>query len=294
LAALEYAPNNPTALSGKNLLLDELYTETKSLINNGEYRKAGGYLNILAEHYNNQSEIKQLQSVVDKERAKQNQLARTRAKLEQLNKEARSISRQRQTVSTNDQLREIYLSILELDSDNREAIDGLTSTSGFEAQMIEEAIGAREFDRAQQSLNLIKRTTPDYFRIKELSEKIAVAARAEQQAQELITNAKNLIAKPFSPTSTRGNLIDAWNNIESARKVDPDNPQIKDILLELEKKYVAIILKLRENKNSVLANSFLEDTQNKVWPGEQLMKLQAIAAAPAKKKKKKIIVTGGF
>lgn len=94
---------------------------------------------------------------------------------------------------------------------------------------------------------------------------------------KLLDEARSLIDHPYflpglleTNNDARTRLTDAYNKIDSALRLEPDNSRALALLIKLEDKYTHIVQVLLKNEDEDEAKSFIKDTRNFKWQAPKL------------------------
>lgn len=300
-AALEFDPQNQEVKQAIGKLLDGLLVRTEQDIKNGQLALARQGLQLLQQHYSDKNRLQPLVSAIGQAEQKEAELVATQgaSAIQSLLVKAAQLQKQMPATRVNDQLRAVWQQVLAADARNAEAQRGLMATSDYEKSLLDKALAERNQRAAQQHIAVIEDATPNYPGLAALREKVAGASRSSEQNADLLANADRLIAASSgSPEQARKKLKEAWDNIQNAKRVDPDGEwQVSKSALQgrysdLVDSYIdagdkdAAQLLLADARSNGLLNSRLESVQEKL--GDPV---EAAAEAP---KKKKPIAVGGF
>ncbi len=128
------------------------------------------------------------------------------------------------------------------------------------------AIGQRDFDSAETLLASLAKIQPRSGDVTRLREDLAYTRRQQEQALEMLASADALTATPYkkpgmfgSNDKARRTLKNAYDKIQSARKVDPESPALAQSEQKLIEKYVSIITIHLEDEDADEAREFMND-----------------------------------
>lgn len=286
--ALRLQPDNTDATKLSKMMLQDLFSETEKDITRGRVTSARENIKLLQLYYPDPVKVATLDaklSDTSSSLAKKNKLA-------SLKKRAQSLSREKQSVAVNDELREIYLSMLSVDRLDKTASQGLKDTSAYEAKLAREAIKERDFDRAEKQIAIIEKYTPRYKDINAVKRELSSARSASRKASEELTRANKFISSNKTGDAKRADLAEAYSSIARAQSLDAAHDEIPTALSALEDQYIAEMKKAIEAKDKSLIAAYSVDTENKSWPTERIFQLKQLAQK--KDKKPKRVITGGF
>ncbi len=285
---LRIDPDNNTARKLTDMILEKLYKQTESDISRGRLGNVRSDIKILERYYEDPIKVAELNvkfSNVSSTLAKND-------KFERLEKRAKRLLREKRTLSVNDELRDVYLSMKKLDRMSREVKSGLNDTSDFDAGIARKAIDERDFNRADQQIDIIEKYTPRYAILAALKTQLKNARASSEKSSQFITEAKRYMNANRSGDFKRADLASAYAAIEKSRSVDNKNINISGTLMDLENLYVTEIKRLISSNNKELLSAYTRDTQLKDWPSDRLFQLELLAKKPVKKPKR--VLTGGF
>lgn len=97
------------------------------------------------------------------------------------------------------------------------------------------------------------------------------------KASTLLNEALELIAVPYitpglleTNRPARDRLINAYNKIDTAEKLHPNEARIKQAFISLDEKYKQVVKTLRDENEHDEANNFMSDTNNYDWRDDTL------------------------
>jgi len=291
--------NNAEAMELSSKLLEDLFDNASRQIASQQLRSAEGSLEILNRYYEDQAALASLQEEYKAARSdasKQAKLASLKKKKEQLLTQAERLQRERRTASNNDEIRDLYLKVLNIDSNNIDALEGMDDTSDYEAKWAKDAIQNREYRRAKQNIALVEKYTPDYSGLGALKNNLSQAERSAKKADEMLASADKLIASASDINAKREELQSAYQFIDGALQIDRSNPGIDSYMSALEAEYLAVLNQLLAAKKTDLADQYFADAENKPWPSDRIttLRLSHQSAGQRSKPKPKRVITGGF
>ena len=287
---LKLDANNALANQYKASMQKSLEQKAELSISSGRFGEARGYLEDLERYYADSSQIKKLKSSLKSATGKANKKNR----VSQLLTTASQLKREKQTIQINDELRKTYRNILALQSNNREAKNGMKETSLFDLEIADQAIADHDFYRAKQQINVVEKFTPKLSELASIKKKYSRAIDANSKALSLLKDADKLISNRLQG-DVRKNLKNAMEKIKQAQEADPGNPKIEKSLLSLENGYVQAMNQSISDKNKSLTDSYINDTAGITWPSDRILKIKLAQESASKPKTKpKRAITGGF
>ncbi len=267
-------------------MLERTYTQTESYIESGRITRAQQNMEILEKYY---EEPERLIGLNEKLRQASTRIAKQQNKSNLL-KQASHLERERRNISVNEVLRGIYQKILSSDSRNKEALAGMKAVSDYDLNLARKAIEERDFPRAKQQISLVEKTTPRHSGLSGVKQSLKTAEKNASTVDQLIKNVNTRISSNKTGDAKRKELKQAITDIEKARKMDPKNPELEDVLRSLESEYVATISQHIADDNDNLVEDYFSDTAGQAWPTDRILQLQL----SQKKTKPKRVITGGF
>jgi len=302
---LKIDAENAEAKNRISTLTGNLYNETQSQITAQQWRNASDNLDLLERYHADKPKVAALKSTYASAKQKADQqakLAGAAQKKDSLLSRAAQLKAGQRSRSSNSEMREAYLSVLDLDSANTTALAGLEDTSRFSLELAEQAIKQRDYSRAAQDVTDAEKTTPNYSGLAATKAKLSAAKSAAQKADQLLASAVELTNTPTSGDIKRQDLAKAYAAIDSAKQVDPAHPGIAAALASLETEYVININGSMAAQQRPLVEAYFADAASKAWPTDRIMKAQlawksaptAAVAIPEDKPKPKRVMSGGF
>ncbi len=288
--ALRLDPENQEASNLVDEMLNKLYVKTQKDISRGKLSRARANLSTLEKYYDDPEQLVILSEALDNTSSK----VAKKQRVSKLMVSADRLLREKRTISVNDQLRETYLSILNIDSKHSEASRGLIDTGDFDATVARQAIDDRDFTRAFKQIEIIERYVPNYSGIKSLRDEVKGTQEAIRKADVLLADAQAIIQKDEDVEKKRQSLRVAFNKIEEAKALDSANPLISQSMSQLESEYLVTIKGLIAKQNNSLVNAYFDDASDKRWPSDRILQLQIAQQSSTKKSKPKRVITGGF
>lgn len=301
--------NDPANVEAKSLvasMLDKVFSDTESQIRNNQLSAASDNLDLLERYGADKAHISSLKTTLASARQKAAEQAKqagiAQQKDELLNKAMR-LKRDQRTMSSNDDLRDLYTKVLRIDPSNSQALEGMDDTSRFEGEQAQKAIKQRDFSRASQYISEIEKFTPIYSGLSSLKSDLAQAKTSAQKADQLLAQAEQLTKSTKTDDAKRQDLAKALAAIESVQQLDPSNPGLASAVSALETEYFATIQQLMSQSNNAdLVNAYFRDESAYAnWPTARLSTLQinfrsasSVTGAPADKPKPKRVMSGGF
>lgn len=302
---LKIDPANASAQAQIATLLNNLYTETQSQISSQQFRIAAGNLELLDRYYPDKNKVASIKTTYNSAKTKADEQAKlagvAQRKDDLLNKAAR-LKREQRTRSSNDEMRDAYLAVLNIESNNATALAGLDDTSRYAAEQAELLIKQRDYSRAGQYVADVEKYTPSYASLAALKSKLAQAKSATQKADQLLASANELVGTAKTDDAKRQELAKAYSMIDSAKQLDPGNPGITSATSMLETEYLLTIKTHIAAQQRDLVAAYFNDTLNKSWPTERIAQAEmtwksmpaTAAVVPAEKPKPKRVMSGGF
>jgi hypothetical protein len=242
------------------------------------------------------------QRVADERRAQQlkRQKAQQQASAaDQLLAQANTLGGPERVTSSNyRKLADIYNKVLQLESKNPGAIEGIAEVSDHIARQAKSAIAAHDFSTAENHIAYIKNITPKARSALELQEDLAHTRRQQEQVLEILAAADALTATPYTRPGLFGNndkarktYRTAFKNIESARRADAKNPALAISEEKLVNKYFYIVNIHLEDGDLDEAREFLNDLAKTKLSASTLDELEQMFSQIKEDKKGKINIS---
>ncbi|MDX1733549.1 MAG: hypothetical protein R3228_04250, partial [Halioglobus sp.] len=163
------------------------------------------------------------------------------------------------------ELAQTYRQVLEIQSQNTAARNGLAAAATYSARLAEQHIAAREFDAARGEIDWLARNAPGHGSIARLRESLADTQRQAEQTVALLREADDLIATPYtkpglfgSNEKALGTLQVAFEKIDAAKRLDPRHPDLRKSEDRLVDRYGEIIALHLQDKNEGQAREFMD------------------------------------
>lgn len=208
---------------------------------------------------------------------------------------AKRLQREARTIGVNEDLRDIFMTILSTDTKNTQALKGMNNVSSYDEGLARAAINERNYDSAQQRIIIIEQHTPHYSGLATLQSDFQLAKKMSVQADGIISEARRLLSSSSEGDTRRQELRQTYEKLEQAAKADEKNPQLAPLLAKLESTYATTIQQLITTEQKNLVTAYFDDVTGLNWPSDRLFQLKMANqnTAPAKKKSKRVL-TGGF
>lgn len=110
---------------------------------------------------------------------------------------------------------------------------------------------------------------------------------AQKAMATLLRDATLLINKPYikpglleTNSESRAELVSAYNKLDDARKLQPENPEVHALLEKLDGKYADIVARLMRDNDQDAAQDFIEDTRRFNWQGSKLALASVAQSSP--------------
>ncbi len=257
-SALEFDAQNADARAGMETLLDGLYSKAEQEVRGNQLAAAKQDLQLLQQRDNDKARLKPLLDAI-------------------------AAAEQKVAASAAAEIRTEAAPAASAEQDDT---------------LLERALAARDQRAAEKHLAALERNAPRHPRLAALRERVAQSGRVQEQNGDLLVTADKLIASSSgSPEQARKKLNEAWDNIQNAKRLDPDGDWAGS-KARLQDRYAALVSGYVASDNKDAAQLLLADARNNGLMNGALDAAQSQLGAPveanAAPKKKKTIAVGGF
>jgi serine/threonine-protein kinase PpkA len=285
---------NQTAKAGRKKIVAVLVIEADDAIGDNDFEKAEATLALLMRHFPEHSKAKSLRSNLQKARER---FAKQDKEVSKLLASARRLTKKTASASNNQKLRSNYSKVLKLDPRNQVAVEGLKTMSDREITLAKSAIKSRDYDRAQKWVDSAMRYTPTYRPVRSIKKELDERLRIEGLVKNHINNAEKEFARPnllSNNDTARQAFKTAYQNIQSAKKLDSAYPQIDAVTSNLEGNYIKAIQYFSEIKAFDRGSTLIDDAlamdipKNRINKQKQLLEAKKKEEIAKKEKKKRL------
>ena len=229
--------SNKTALAGREKIANSLASDARKAIKSQQFTLAESSLATLLRFFPNDANGVKIKTELTSARK---QVSERNQELDRLLGQAGALSRESLSVASNEQLRDLYNSILKLDAGNAAAKSGLKKVNGFNINAAQKAIAERNFAIAKKNIEILESKSPRQRELPTLKAQLQQVIANRAQVNELLSRAEssfNRLDWEGDADDNREYLQQAYSNILGAKQLDPGYPAINQSLLALEQKY---------------------------------------------------------
>ncbi|ARU58858.1 type VI secretion system-associated serine/threonine protein kinase [Oleiphilus messinensis] len=295
LETLRLQPENSAALAGIQAIKDKYALFVKGSLSRNDFTQAQAYVDSMQELLSRWADEQKGSNADALFKSLQNEVSDTAGgvatqaesyrqtigrKIEGLVSVVNRLEKRPANASNNAQLRDSYLKILKVDPQHGGALSGLKAVSDYEAEQAREDMRNRQFTKALQHIAIIASTHDQYDALTALRSELADTEEKHKQSITFINAARKEIARGFQKPSLFGSYDDerkrlrkAYDYVEQAVGVDPEQPAIQSALQLLENEYVSTVSRMMASGDERDAARIVLDTQPYRWSPERLMEL---------------------
>ena len=283
--------DNKAALAGREKIANSLAADARKAIKSQQFTLAESSLATLLRFFPKDSNGGKIKNELTNARK---QVSERNQELDRLLGQASALSRETLSVASNEQLRDLYNSILKLDAGNGAAKAGLKKVNNFNINAAQTAIAERDFSAAEKNIKILEAKSPRLRELPTLKAQLTQAIANREQVEQLLSRAQSAYKRldwSGDAGDNREYLQEAYSNILGAKQLDPSYSAINQSLLTLEQKYAEGIRAYYETSSFTKGILLFEQAAETGLPKEQIAAQKKILddrkAEYEKKNKKK-------